>query len=272
MLAISLPEPQPPWAGSAQQTAAMAPRTTLNARNLEALGAAALAELLLEVSSGSAVIQRRLRLAIAAASGAAGAAQEVRKRLAAIARSSTGLDAARRKALVKDLEAQQQAISGPIAEADPALALELQVRLLELAEGVLDRGADSSGTLIGLFQAGVLQLVALAAAARCRVADLVEHAAELLQENSYGQFDGLIPALTPQLGPEGLALLQEALLERSAVDRLLMEQLALGRGDLDGYLELFEASQLSWPQTAAEVAGQLLAAGRAAQALSLIHI
>ena len=270
VLPISLPEPRAPWAGLAQQTVAMAPRTSLNARNLEALGAAALAELLLEVSSGSAVIQRRLRLALAAASGAAGAAQEVRKRLAAIARSSTGLDAARRKALVKDLEAQQQAISGPIAEADPALALELQVRLLELAEGVLDRGADSSGTLIGLFHAGVLQLVALAAAARCSVSDLVEHAAELLQENSYGQFDGLIPALTAQLGPEGLALLQEALLERSGVDRLLMEQLALGRGDLDGYLELFEASQLSWPQTAAEVAGQLLAAGRAAQALAVL--
>ncbi|MEA5444021.1 DUF6880 family protein, partial [Cyanobium gracile] len=37
----------------------MASKRTLNARNLEALGAAALAELLLEVSSGQAVIQRR---------------------------------------------------------------------------------------------------------------------------------------------------------------------------------------------------------------------
>ena len=62
----------------------MASKRTLNARNLEALGAAALAELLLEVSSGQAVIQRRLRLALAAAQGAGGAAQEVRKRLAAI--------------------------------------------------------------------------------------------------------------------------------------------------------------------------------------------
>ena len=66
---------------------AMAAKRTLNARNLESLGAAALAELLIEVSSGNAVIQRRLRLALAAAGGADGAAQEVRKRLAAIARS-----------------------------------------------------------------------------------------------------------------------------------------------------------------------------------------
>jgi hypothetical protein len=39
----------------------MTNRRTLNARNLEALGAATLAELLIEVSGGNAVIQRRLR-------------------------------------------------------------------------------------------------------------------------------------------------------------------------------------------------------------------
>ena len=117
----------------------MAAKRTLNAQNLESLGVAALAELLIEVSAGNAVIQRRLRLALAAAGGAEEAAREVRKRLAAIARSTTYIDSAKRKALLADLEAQQQTISGPIATAEPALAVELQVRLLELAEGVLDR-------------------------------------------------------------------------------------------------------------------------------------
>lgn len=248
----------------------MAAKRTLNARNLEALGATALAELLIEVSAGNAVIQRRLRLALAAAGGAEGAAQAVRKRLAAIARSSTFLDAAKRKALLADLQAQQQAISGPIAASDPGLALELQVRLLELADGVLDRSADSTGALIGLFQQGVAALATLAAAAGRSPQDLAEQAADLLQENTYGQFDGLIEALTPLLGNAGLQQLQEALLDRGGVDRLALEQLALGRGDLDGYLALFEPSQLSWPETAAEVAGQLLQAGRAEQALAVL--
>ena len=66
----------------------MAAKRTLNAKNLEGLGAAGLAELLIEVSAGSAVMQRRLRLALAAAEGAEGAAQEVRKRLAALARAT----------------------------------------------------------------------------------------------------------------------------------------------------------------------------------------
>ena len=248
----------------------MAAKRTLNAKNLETLGAAALAELLIEVSAGNAVIQRRLRLALAAAGGAEGAAQEVRKRLAAIARSTTFIDSARRKALLADLEAQQQAITGPIARADPALAVELQVRLLELGEGLLDRCSDSTGAVIGVFQRGVDGLASLAGVAGISISGLVEQAAELLQENGYGQFEGLIPALAPLLGEAGLRQLEEALLERGAVDRLTLEQLAQGRGDLDAYLALFDARQLSWPDTAAEVAGQLLAAGRAEQALAVL--
>lgn len=248
----------------------MAGKRTLNAKNLQTLGAAALAELLIEVSAGNAVIQRRLRLALAAAGGADGAAQEVRKRLSSIARSTTFIDSAKRKALLADLEAQQQAINGPIATADPALAVELQVRLLELSEGVLDRCSDSTGAVIGLFQRGVDALACLAAAAGTKPQVLVEHAAELLQENGYGQFEGLIPALAPVLGEAGLLQLEEALLERGGVDRYTMEQLAQGRGDLDGYLELFEPSQLTWPDTAAEVAGHLLRGGRAEQALTVL--
>jgi hypothetical protein len=248
----------------------MAGKRTLNAKNLQTLGAAALAELLIEVSAGNAVIQRRLRLALAAAGGADGAAQEVRKRLSSIARSTTFIDSAKRKALLADLEAQQQAITGPIATADPALAVELQVRLLELSEGVLDRCSDSTGAVIGLFQRGVDALASLAAAACTKPQQLVEHAAELLQENGYGQFEGLIPALAPALGEAGLLQLEEALLERGGVDRYTMEQLVRGRGDLDGYLELFEPSQLTWPDTAAEVAGHLLRGGRAEQALTVL--
>jgi hypothetical protein len=248
----------------------MAAKRTLNARNLETLGASALAELLIEVSAGNAVIQRRLRLALAAAGGAEGAAQEVRKRLATIGRSSTFIDSAKRKALLQDLEAQQQAIRGPIASADPALAVELQVRLLELSEGVLDRSSDSTGAVIGLFQRGVKVLATLAEAAGTSPESLVDHAADLFQENGYGQFEDLIPALTPILGEAGLLQLEEALLERGGIDRLTREQLAQGRGDLDGYLELFEPSQLTWPDTAAEVAGHLLQAGRAEQALTVL--
>ena len=249
----------------------MASKRTLNASNLEALGAPALAELLIEVSSGNAVIQRRLRLALAAAEGAAGAAREVRKRLAAIARATTFIDSAKRKALLVDLEAQHQAITGAIAAADPALALELLVRFLELAEGLMQRSSDSTGALIGVFQRAADNLAPIAKAAATSPPALAQHGADLLHENGYGQFDRLIPSLAPVLGEEGLAFLANALLERGGVDRLLLEQIAQGRGDLDGYLQLFDDNQLSWPDTAAEVASHLLQAGRAEQALAVLN-
>ena len=249
----------------------MASKRTLNASNLEALGAPALAELLIEVSSGNAVIQRRLRLALAAAEGADGAAREVRKRLAAIARATTFIDSAKRKALLVDLEAQHQAITGAIAAADPALALELLVRFLELAEGLMQRSSDSTGALIGVFQRAADNLAPIAKAAATSPPALAQHGADLLHENGYGQFDRLIPSLAPVLGEEGLAFLANALLERGGVDRLLLEQIAQGRGDLDGYLQLFDDNQLSWPDTAAEVASHLLQAGRAEQALAVLN-
>jgi hypothetical protein len=45
----------------------MAPKISLNAQNLECLGAKRLAELLIEISDGNAAVKRRLRLAIAGA-------------------------------------------------------------------------------------------------------------------------------------------------------------------------------------------------------------
>ena len=65
----------------------MASRKTLNAKNLEALGAPRLAELLLEISAGDAVAKRHLRLALADSVGPAEVAREVRKRLTTIGKS-----------------------------------------------------------------------------------------------------------------------------------------------------------------------------------------
>ena len=138
-----------------------------------------------------------------------------------------------------------RSIAGPIAAVAPALALELQLRLLELSEGVLDRSSDSTGAVIGLFQRGVETLASLAKAAGTGTEALAEHAADLLQENGYGQFEGLIPALAPLLQEAGLLRLEELLLQRGGVDRFTLEQLAQGRGDLDQYLALFDPSQLS---------------------------
>ena len=65
----------------------MASKSTLNASNLEALGAERLAELLIEISTGNASAKRRLRMELAGSRSPAELAKEVRKRLTTIARS-----------------------------------------------------------------------------------------------------------------------------------------------------------------------------------------
>jgi hypothetical protein len=111
----------------------MAKTTTLNAKNLEALGAERLAALLIEISTGDAVAKRRLRMELAGAQSPAELDKEVRKRLAAIARARSFVDWRGIKPLAADLEAQRAAIAGAIAQRDPAQALDLLWRFMELA-------------------------------------------------------------------------------------------------------------------------------------------
>jgi hypothetical protein len=103
----------------------MVSRKTLNARNLEALGARRLAELLIEIGTGNAAAKRRLRLELASAESPAAAAREVRKRLTAIRRSRAFLDWRKRRDLVDDLETQRKTIVHQVAEADATEALDV---------------------------------------------------------------------------------------------------------------------------------------------------
>lgn len=97
----------------------MASKTTLNAKNLEALGAERLAELLIDISTGSAAAKRKLRLALAAAQSPREAAREITKRLTSIARARGFINWKNRKKLVDDLETQRRAIFERIVPPEP---------------------------------------------------------------------------------------------------------------------------------------------------------
>ena len=81
----------------------MASKRTLNAKNLEALGAQRLAELLIEIGTGNTTAKRHLRLELAGEESPAAVAREIRKRLVTIARSRGFVDWQNRRALVDDL-------------------------------------------------------------------------------------------------------------------------------------------------------------------------
>jgi hypothetical protein len=282
----------------------MASRKTLNAKNLEALGSERLAELLIEISRGNTAAQRRLRLELAGAASPADMAQEIRKRLTAIARSRSFVDWHRRKALVTDLETQRQAIS-QVAKVDAAEALDLLWRFMALANSIFNRCDDSSGSVIAVFQAACRDLGEIAIAATAAPTVLAEQAYRALTENEYSQYDSLVEVMAPALGATGLDHLKQLVLKlsqeprrkprdedrtvvgwgmggplyaddlaerhRSSVVRMALEAIADAQGDVDAFIAQQSEKARAVPSVAVEIAQRLLGAGRADEAWTAIN-
>lgn len=283
----------------------MAPKHTLNAQNLEALGATRLAELLIDISSGDAAAKRRLRLALAGAQSPADAAREIRKRLTAIARSRSFVDWQNRRGLVEDLETQRRAIVEHVGKADPKEALDLMWRFMALASSVFARCDDSSGTVIEIFRSGVSELGRLAEAAEGDAKALADRVFEALIGNDYGEFDGLIATLRPALGDAGLQHLKQRFValskepakkpaenerrqigwamsapiyeddiadrHRARIIEGALRDIADAQGDVDAFIAQYDPETRKVPRIAADIAGRLLAAGRAAEALKALE-
>ena len=282
----------------------MVVKKTLNAKNLEALGAERLAELLIEISAGNAAAKRRLRLELAGAQSPAEVAREIRKRLSAIARSRTFVDWQNRRALVDDLETQRRAIVEQVAKADIAEALDLMWGFLALANSIFERCDDSSGTVIGIFHSAVNDLGELAKAVNADPKELADLTFQALIENNYGQFDYFISALRPALGEEGLEHLKRRMIalskepvkklpekerrkigwssggpiyeddianqHRASVIHSALKEIADAQGDVDFFIAQYDNQTRKVPRIAAQIARRLLAAGRAKEALQTI--
>jgi hypothetical protein len=283
----------------------MASKTTLTAKNLEALGAARLAELLLELSAGEALIKRRLRLELAGAASPEDVAREVRKRLATIARARSYVDWDKRRTLVADLKAQRRAILDHVAPSEPAKAADLLWQVLGLAGSVFDRCDDSNGAVMSVFHAAVHDLGAAALAADLDQEGLADRTFAALCENDYGQYDELIAILAPALGAAGLDRLKARVQElaktpiprhsgkdravigwassgpihadeiaqggRDIMVRLALEAIADAQGDVDGFIAQKTGKARTVPSVAAEIARRLLDAGRAQEAWKAIE-
>lgn len=282
----------------------MATKTTLNAKNLEALGAPRLAELLVEISTGNAAHKRRLRLELAGNHSTAEIAREVRKRLSSIARARTFIDWRKVKQVKVDLETQRRMIVETIAKDDPAEAFELIWQFLALADSIFTRSDDGNGTLIQIFHQACADADVLAKMAAIETDVLAEKVFRASQHNDYGQFDGLIPAMAAALGGAGLAKLkalflatlrepkearakkertvlgwgsQGAIYEDEAFDghkgRIInyaLQDIADAQGDVDTYIALQPEETRAAPMVAAKIANRLTSAGRADEALTAL--
>lgn len=284
--------------------APMAANTTLNAKNLEALGTQRLAELLIEISTGNAAHKRRLRLELASNHSSAEVAREVRKRLSSIGRARTFIDWRKVKQTKLDLETQRKMIVEIVAKDDPTEAFELIWQFLALADSIFARSDDGSGTLIQSFHQACDDAGVLAKAAAINKDVLAEKVFKGLQDNGYGQFDSLITAMGPALDAVGLESLkaqfvawskepQEKLTKKDGnvvgwssqgeiyeneafgrhkerTIRSALQAIADTQGDVDAYIAQQPETTRTVPIVATEIAKRLISAGRAEEALKLL--
>lgn len=277
-------------------------KKTLNTPNLEALGAQRLAELLMEVSVGSADIKRRLRLELIHNVGGLELAHEVRKRLVSLRKSTSFIGWRKRKALIKDLNTQVTMIVDKIAPEDPTTAFDLLWQFIEMAPSIYGRVDDKKGDVREVFHAAFDHFKTIAPQAQLDVEALAGRVWTAILDNGYGEWDGLISMMAPALGPVGLASLaihvetyaaipvapdtedHEAIQflrqlrgeDSFAVDRKArfvqscLQDIAEAAGDTDAYIAQYSAEDLKSKAIAAEVATLLLNDGRALAALDVL--
>ncbi|UWU27987.1 hypothetical protein N2600_21975 [Rhizobium sp. WSM1274] len=283
----------------------MAAKTTLNAKNLESLGAQRLAELLIEISTGSAAHKRRLRMELAGNHGSAEVAREVRKRLSSIARARTVINWHKVKALKSDLETQRKTIAETVAADDPQEAFELMWQFLALANPIFERSSDSSSSLIESFHQACEDAAAIAASAKIASNVLADKVFKAVQDDGYGQYDKLIAAMAPALGKDGLDRLKTLFVQwskepkdkpardkreiigwssggplyedeiygtqRDLMVRIALQEIADAEGDVDAYIAQHPEKMRKMPMTAAGIANRLVSAGRAKEALAALN-
>ncbi len=278
---------------------------TLNLANLEALGAARLAALLLDLTQGDALAKRRLRMELTSVSGSDDVADQVHKRLVSIGKAKSFVDWHNVKPLAHDIDVQRRAILDHVAPTDPTRAFDLMWRLIALARPVYERSDDRNGTIATIFATALADLAPLATAARLPVGALVDRVFHGVCDNGYGQFDGLIALLAPVLGDAGLRQLQtrfEALgksppvrppdkerrvigygssgpmyaddMEARAPARTVnstLTNIADALGDVDSFIAQHPAEARRNPAIAAAIAERLIQAGRKDEAMTAIE-
>ncbi|WP_132248265.1 DUF6880 family protein [Primorskyibacter sedentarius] len=275
-------------------------KKTLNQANLEKLGAETLAELVMELVKGSAVLQRRARMALSAAQGPGEVAADLRKRFASLRRSTSFVNWRKQRALVKDLEGLLGMIETSVIPHDANEAFELLWAFLQLALSIHERTDDSNGAVGGIMGEAMELIAKIAPKISTDRIALAERVLDAVADAGYGEFDGIIPATAEALGQDGLEHLKQITkawadappteeeleqyqgygLMSSAEDSvrrnkqltrsIILADVADAQGDVDAYMARYSAEQLTYGTIAPDVARRLLDAGRVDEAFVIV--
>ena len=273
----------------------------LNKKNLTALGADVLAELLMDAVKGDAARQRRVRMALSSEQSSKEAAADIRKRLVQIRRAKSWISARAQRSLAKELTGLIELTATRIAPENADLSFDLLWSLLQLAPDLYARTDDRNGTIGTVMNDAMDAIETLAPRLDRDPASLADQVFDAFQDNGYSEFDRAIPALSKALGHAGLNTLKTrakaAMDEPVTLDdteyvgvfvnakrrfemardsrdrtlRMILSDIADVEGDVDAWLSQYNALQLTYHTIAPDAARRLLSAGRAQEALRIME-
>jgi hypothetical protein len=276
----------------------MAPRktrstTTVTLANLERLGAARLAALLLAQGKRDRAFRERLALALAAEAGAEELAEKVERRLISLSDLSrrSRMGEAREREVVDEVTTLRDVIIDDVAPAMPGRAIDLLRRFITIGPTILGLVHEDHGLAI-VFEDTESELSALWAKYPAReVGEIVEWVVGRIERER--RYAVSITPYIPALSEEGLRLLADRIgatfnaLPREAVGqrwahstgqhynarvramvlRQVLRQIADALGDVDALIAVeneFHPTEVDAPA----IAQRLLAKGRAEEALA----
>jgi hypothetical protein len=276
----------------------MAPRksrstTSVTLANLERLGAARLASLLLEQGKRDRAFRERLALAIAAEAGAEELAEQIERRLIALSHLSrrSRLGEAREREVEQEIQSLHDVLVEDVAPTMPGRAIDLLRRLIVMGPRVIELVGERQD-LRAIFDKAEDALARLWATYPARdIATVVDWVVSRIEEDQEHAIN--IRPYERALGEDGLRLLADRIgaafsaLPREAVGlrwahtigrhydarvramvlRQILRQIADALGDVDALIAVeseFHPTEVDAPA----IAQRLLAAGRAQDALA----
>ena len=239
--------------------------------NLEALGADRLAALLLELGDSQPSLKRRLRMELAAEVGPEDLAEEIDKRINALATSRAKVSWRKRGEMIVDLHVVRRIIGGRLGELDAASGMTRLVAFLDLAEDLGLRVKDPKGELSALFFDAAPDLATVASAVGTDAVPILAEAVETRLSDWGGWIGRAAPTMNEPLASGLLKALTVGRARPTGRRALVVRKLADRAGDVEAWAAAFSDEDRLKPDVGAEIARRLAQAGRAVEARTALE-
>lgn len=265
----------------------MARKSALSTETLTELGAEKLARLVLDEAERNASFRKLVSAALAGQKGPEAVAKLVDRRLGALEKARSFIDWDKERAFRDDLLTTVATISGELGDAAPPMAIERLLRFIATHARVFERVDDSSGRVQGVYYEAISALGELAPRLKENETPLLPNKIMIaLGQSSHGYLVDVAQQVVKHLPEAALRTWDHELSTQQRAQEAktrnynalsgasqycdIRQLVADALGDLDGLIALEETKHPNSQDTIG-IAGRLLEAGRAKEALNWIR-